>query len=59
MGALRQRYTPEELTGVLAHWAGLQERPEPVSPAELIKEFSWDKVPSRDIIVDKSVFRDS
>lgn len=58
MGALRQRYTPEELTGVLAHWAGLQERPEPVSPAELVKEFSWDKVPSRDIVVDKSVFRD-
>ena len=58
MGALRQRYAPEELTGVLAHWAGLTDRPEPVSPAELVKEFSWAKVPGKDIVVGKSIFRD-
>lgn len=49
MGALRERYTPEELTGRLACWAGLLDRPEPVRPAELVMEFSWDKVPGKDI----------
>ena len=55
MGALREKHTPEELTGLLAHWAGLLERPEPVRPAELIGEFSWDKVPSTDIYVRQSL----
>lgn len=57
MGALRQRYTPEELTGLLAYWANLISRPEPVKPGELIKDFSWDRVPSRDITVDRSFLR--
>ena len=51
MGALRQRYTPEELTGLLAHWAGLLPAPEPVRPRELIEEFDWEKVPKNDIYV--------
>ena len=44
MGALRQRYTPEELVGRLAHLAGLIDRLEPVSPYDLVKEFSWTRV---------------
>ena len=55
MGALRERYTPEELTGLLAHWAGLLDRPEPVRAEELIREFSWDKVPREDIVVKQSL----
>ena len=51
MGALRQRYTPEELTGLLAHWAGLLPAPEPVRPRELIADFNWAKVPKNDIYV--------
>jgi len=49
MGALRAAFTPEELTGRLAFLAGLLDRPEAVSPAELVGEFSWDKVPEEDI----------
>lgn len=51
MGALRQRYSPEELTGLLAYWAGLLDRPEPARPGELIGEFTWEKVPREDIVV--------
>ena len=43
--------SPRELTGRLACWAGLIDRPEPVSPQELIPLFSWSKVPSQDIKV--------
>lgn len=48
MGVLRQRYTPEELTGMLACTAGIIDRPEPVKPYDLVKEFSWEKVGTRD-----------
>ena len=51
MGVLRQRYTPEALAGRLAHMAGLIDRPEPVKPYELVKEFSWDKVGIGDRVV--------
>ena len=51
MGALRERYTPEELTGLLAWYAGLIDRPEKVTAAELIPEFSWAKVPKNDVVV--------
>ena len=39
MEELRRRYTPEELTGALAHLCGLIDRPEPVSPRELVPHF--------------------
>lgn len=51
MGALRQRFTPEQLTGLLAFWAGQLDRPEPVSPTELAMDFHWAKVPTEDITV--------
>jgi len=51
MGAMRARFTPQELTGRLAFWAGLLDRPEPVEPGELVGRFSWEKVPLDDIIV--------
>ena len=51
MGALRQRFTPEGLTGLLAFWAGQLDKPEPVRPAELAKDFDWAKVPAEDIVV--------
>ena len=51
MGALRQRFTPAELTGLLAFWAGQLEKPEPVTPAELARIFDWSKVPKNDITV--------
>ena len=51
MGALRGRYTPEELTGVLACYAGLLDRPEKVTAQELVRQFSWAKVPKNDVVV--------
>jgi len=49
MSALRERYTPEELTGILAWWAGLLKHPEPISAANLVNGFAWDKVNSEDV----------
>ena len=43
--------TAEEVIGRLAHYAGIIDRPEPVSARELIAEFSWQKVPTNDIRV--------
>ena len=54
MGALRQRFSPEELTGWLAWQAGLLEKPENITPVQLISRFSWAKVPKNDIVVDLS-----
>jgi len=52
LGVLRQRLTPERLIGVLAHAAGLTEKPEPISAWELSREFSWDKVTGQAIFLD-------
>jgi len=54
MGALRERFTPAELTGRLAFLAGLTGEPAPVNPWELVKEFSWDKVKQTPIRIGKS-----
>ena len=51
MGALRARYGPEELTGLLAVYAGLLDRPEKVTAKELVYQFSWAKVPKNDVVV--------
>ena len=51
MESLRKRYTPEGLTGVLACLCGLIERPESVSPRELVGNFDWNKVAREDVIL--------
>lgn len=51
MSHLRQRYTPQQLLGLIAHIAGLTASTEPLSLPELLQEFSWAKVPSHDITV--------
>lgn len=51
MGALRRRYAPEELTGLLAQLAGQQDAPEPVSAGDLVRWFDWARVPREDIPV--------
>ncbi len=55
MGVLRQRTTPEKLTGVLAYTAGLLDRPEAVRPQELVKDFSWAKVGRADRVVEAAL----
>ncbi len=51
LSVLRENYTPRELCGKLAVSAGLLEEYRPLSPAELIPLFSWEKVPKGDIVV--------
>ncbi len=49
MGALRSRYRPEELLGILAHAAGLIDQKEAISAVELAEEFRWDRLSPNDI----------
>ena len=56
LGLLRERIRPQQLLGWLAHAAGLTERPEAVSAAELAQEFSWERVKKDDIFVDTACF---
>ena len=49
LGQLQQRYTAPELVGRLACMAGLLDRPQAITPRELIPLFSWDKMPKGDI----------
>ena len=51
MGALRERLTPEQLIGVLAHAAGLTDTAAPISAAELATIFDWSKIKGREIVV--------
>lgn len=44
LGALRQRYRPEEIIGMLAHSVGLVERNRPISARELAAAFRWEAV---------------
>ena len=48
LGELQSRYTAPELVGRLAHLAGLIPEPAPVTPAELVPLFSWEKLPKED-----------
>ncbi|MFW5860027.1 MAG: glutamate--tRNA ligase family protein [Planctomycetota bacterium] len=45
---LAQHYEPAELCGLLAHLAGLRPTAASVRPAELIADFSWQRVMLRD-----------
>ena len=52
LGQLRLRLKPEELIGNLACAAGLTEKYEPVSAAELAKEFRWEMLRGDSIYLD-------
>ncbi|MBQ9470532.1 MAG: tRNA glutamyl-Q(34) synthetase GluQRS [Bacteroidales bacterium] len=49
MATLRQRHTASDIMGHLAHLAGLQPSPTPITAHELIPLFSWNRVPLNDI----------
>ncbi len=52
LGEIRKAgHSPESVIGKLAFYAGLTRRAEPVSASELVAEFSWQKVPSEDILI--------
>lgn len=51
MGCLRMKYAAEDIIGILAHLAGLQSSPTPITAENLIPLFSWNKVPCKDIVL--------
>ena len=56
LGALRRTHTPEQLLGKLAFLAGLLDRPEAASAAELTREFDWTRVFSKNISINSVFF---
>lgn len=56
LGLLRERFTPEQLIGVLACAAGLTETAAPLSADALVDGFSWDSIPRRALYL-PNVFR--
>ena len=48
LGRLQERYTASHLVGLLACAARLIDRPEPITPRELLPLFSWEKLPRED-----------
>ncbi|MBR5716011.1 MAG: tRNA glutamyl-Q(34) synthetase GluQRS [Bacteroidales bacterium] len=54
LGEIRKSaHSSNSVLGQLAFYAGLIDRPEPVSALDLVPEFSWTKVPIEDIYVSK------
>lgn len=56
MEQLRKTHTPEQLCGKLAFLAGLLPAPEAISPKDLIKDFSWTRVPTENILMPSDLF---
>ena len=56
LGALRERYTPEEVVGKLAYLAGQNPGGGPRTPEALAEDFHWDAVPRRDIPLPEGLF---
>ena len=50
--ALRKKYSPEEIIGLLAFLCGLIPSWEKVTAKELVREFSWDKLRGDSIYLD-------
>lgn len=48
---LRSAYSGPALVGLLAHWAGLRDDAAPCQPAELLADFTWDRVRRTDQVV--------
>ena len=56
LGALRERYTPEEIIGKLAYLAGQNPGGGPRTPEALAEDFHWAAVPRRDIPLPEGLF---
>lgn len=52
MDKIRERLKPDELIGLVAQWAGLQNVWHPMSLTDFVNSFNWRLVPMSDIIVD-------
>lgn len=56
LGALRQTQTAEQILGKLAFLAGILDRPEAASAAELAREFDWARVFTKNISINSVFF---
>ena len=52
MGELRKRYSAEEILGLLGYYAGIIPENRKATLSELLDKFGWEKVPSKNIIVE-------
>lgn len=53
MEELRKRYTPDEVIGSLAFYAGILDSPEPCRASDLIPLFDWRLVGKQNVVVQK------
>jgi len=53
---LSHRFSPEEIWGKLAFLAGFHPSAAPAAIRELLDEFSWDRVPVREILLPSGLF---
>ena len=58
LGALRARFSPRELLGLLAWSGGLLPQPRLVSAQELIPLFLWSRLPREDIRLPRSLWEE-
>lgn len=49
LGRLQAQYSAPDLVGLLAFAANLIDRPQAITPQELLPLFSWDKLPRKDL----------
>ena len=56
LSALKKRFSAAQILGLLAHLCGLTETDEPISAAELIPLFSWDKLKKENIRLSASFY---
>ena len=52
VGALRERYSAQDIIGRLAYAVRLIPAPEPVTPQQFLTYSSWSKIPNQDIMTD-------
>lgn len=56
MGALRARYSAEEILGKLAWLTGLRDTPGPADARELVATFSWERVKRENLYLPEALF---
>ncbi len=56
LGRLLEVASPQQIVGTLAHLLGLVDRPEPLTPTELLAVYDENRLSATDIVVDESRF---
>lgn len=51
LDVIRERYTAQQVIGLLAHATGLTRTPDPITPQELLECFDTRKIPTTDILI--------